>query len=179
MNACSKIRTTSLVRPPDFDALVLANTTFIRSWLLKRLRDRELADDLTQSVALKALKYWRQFTPGTNFQAWLFRIATNEMGSHFRINKRRPTESLDVSKVEKIHVQNADQDIKIEVKELVAAMALLHQTQRAAVAYICVAGFSYIEAARLMGVSEGTVKSRLWRARAKLARMMGVELGTR
>ena len=53
-------------------------------WLYHLSRDRHGAEDLTQETFLKAFAGLRKFQPGTNFGAWLFRIAHNNFANHYR-----------------------------------------------------------------------------------------------
>src|SRR5690242_49337 len=61
----------------------------LHRWLVHLTRDRHTAEDLTQEAFLKALNGLHTFRPGTNFRAWLFRIAHNTFANHRRASRPR------------------------------------------------------------------------------------------
>src|SRR6478752_1261649 len=67
---------------PAFASLVEAYWDRLYRWLYQLTRDRHLAEDLAQEAFLKALAHLDRFKAGTNFRAWLFRIAHNAFANH-------------------------------------------------------------------------------------------------
>lgn len=132
------------------------------------------AEDATQETFIAAYKAIRGFRGG-NLRAWLLRIATNVSRDHIRASRRRPHESLDeamenpsfsLPSPEESPEESAIRgELAVEIQR---AIVSLPEDQRVAIVLIDVRGFSYEETAEATGVSIGTVKSRLSRARARV-----------
>jgi len=129
--------------------------------------DRELGDDLAQDALERALKASASFTPGTNMKAWTFMIIRNQFYSH----KRRSWRScaLDPEAAERTLVAVTSPSASLELDELRRALAMLPDDQREALILIGAGGLSYEEASEITGVAIGTIKSRVSRARDRLA----------
>src|SRR5947209_3817519 len=74
---------------PAFAALVDAYWERLFRWLYHLTRDRHQAEDLAQETFLKAFSHLDRFRAGTNFRAWLFRIAHNSFANHHRASARQ------------------------------------------------------------------------------------------
>lgn len=147
--------------------------------LLPRLRrfgrtlahHREDADDLVQIAVEKALTRTDQWTPGTRLDSWMFRIMQNAWIDEVRARERRS--QTFVPEEEGEHVGVASTDAQIDALAVRKAVARLNDDQRAVVGLVLVEGFSYDEAAGVLGVPVGTVTSRLARARDALQNLLG------
>lgn len=133
--------------------------------------DPARADDLVQETMLKAWSKREQFKPGTNMRAWLFTILRNTYLSEIRKTKRE-VDDADGSLVGGL-VSKPAQDGHMAIQDFRAALNELNEDQREALILIGASGFSYEEAAEIIGVAPGTVKSRVSRARQRLAELMG------
>ena len=129
-----------------------------------------VAEDLLQETALRALRAKTQFTMGTNFTAWIYKILRNEYISSLRRNKRRPARIDDVP--DEFLSRAGGQENEVLSREVMQAMNNLQREQREVLILICASGLSYEEAAETLGCSIGTIKSRLWRARARMAALI-------
>jgi RNA polymerase sigma-70 factor (ECF subfamily) len=127
----------------------------------------ERADDLVQETVMKALANIRSFVPGTNITGWLYTILRNEFYSEYR-KRRREVQDEDGFHSAKL-ISNPDQDEHIHFLELQDAMNLLRPEHREALILISASGLSYEDAAALCDCAVGTMKSRVNRARARLA----------
>ena len=128
-------------------------------------RNREDAADALQDALFKAHRHASGFRQDASVASWLYRILVNCCLDRLRRNKIRPT----VSFVEE-EFQVSDPTPRVDTAVVVErALMRLPVEQRAAVVAVDMQGFSVAETARLLGVAEGTVKSRCSRARAKLA----------
>jgi RNA polymerase sigma-70 factor (ECF subfamily) len=147
----------------SINALLVEHLPRLRAYAMMLTRNRASADDLVQETAYRVLRSQCQFTIGTNFTAWVYRILRNQFISSIRRSKRAlvQIDELPESLLEK----RADQDSTIFTQQVVAAMDKLHPEQREVLILICAAGMSYDEAAETLKCSIGTIKSRLWRAR--------------
>jgi RNA polymerase sigma-70 factor (ECF subfamily) len=139
------------------------------------LSDSEEAADATQDAFLSAYRAMSRFRGGS-FKAWLLRIVTNACYDQLRIKKRRPTVSLDNdpdSDGEEWTVDTGERpEAFVQRQELgqiiQRGLQTLPPDQRTIVVLSDIQGVRYNEIAKIVGVSLGTVKSRLNRGRRKL-----------
>jgi RNA polymerase sigma-70 factor (ECF subfamily) len=141
----------------------------LRIYALSLTRDRDSADDLVHDTVIKALTGRRSFQPGTNLAAWLFRIQRNEFISGLR--RQRPTVPVDTAIAESLS-HPAHQDSRLVMREFMGAFSKLAPAQREALLLAVLEGLPYEAIADHTGVSVGTVKSRISRARDTLERLL-------
>ena len=137
---------------------------------LARLTSRspEDAADALQDAMLRAHRGAGSFRHDAAVSSWLHRIVVNACLDRLRHAKAHPTAPL-----EDVHPV-ADRTAQVETAVLVQrALMRLPVEQRAAVVAVDMQGYSIADTARLLGVAEGTVKSRCARARARLAQLLG------
>jgi RNA polymerase sigma-70 factor, ECF subfamily len=144
----------------------------MRAFAFSLCGDHERADDLVQETLLKAWRHLDSFQEGTNLRAWLFTILRNSFFSEVR-KHRRELEDVDGKKAESLSVAPAQQG-HVDMQDLRKALDLLPPHQREAVVLVA-AGMSYQEAAEIATCAIGTIKSRVNRARVKLAEHFGVD----
>ena len=154
------------------DAL-LAMIPNLRAFAISLCGNHERADDLVQETLLKAWSHIDSFQEGTNLRAWLFTIFRNSYFSEIR-KRHREVEDRDGKKVESLSVAPAQQG-HLDMQDLRKALDMLPPDQREAVVLVGAAGMSYEEAAEIAHCAVGTVKSRVNRARVKLASLLGIE----
>ena len=148
----------------------------------RTLGSRVAAEDVTQETFISAYKAISGFRGGS-LRAWLLRIARNQCFDHLRSIKRRPESSLEEAFEDTGFVQPASADSLPETQALTAelgraisrAIHTLPLDQRITLLTIDVQGLSYEETAEAFGVSIGTVKSRLSRARSKVRDLLARE----
>lgn len=151
---------------------IMASLKSLRSFAISLTRDVHQAEDLVQETVLKAISRQESFEAGTNLQAWLFTILRNLFFSGHR-KTQREVEDTDGAYAAKL-VTIPDQEDRMTVQDLEAALARLPQEQREAILLIGAEGMAYEEAAEVLGVKVGTIKSRVNRARNRLAELMGL-----
>jgi RNA polymerase sigma-70 factor (ECF subfamily) len=137
---------------------------------LARLTSRspEDAADALQDAMLRAHRGAGSFRHDAAVSSWLHRIVVNACLDRLRRAKAHPTAPL-----EDVHPV-ADRTAQVETALLVQrALMRLPVEQRAAVVAVDMQGYSIADTAQLLGVAEGTVKSRCARARARLAQLLG------
>ncbi len=128
-------------------------------------RTPEDAADALQDAMLSAHRSAPRFRHDASVSSWLYRIVVNACLDRLRRNKSHLTTALED---DAYHV--GDPTPRVDTALVVErALMRLPVEQRAAVVAVDMQGFSVAETARLLGVAEGTVKSRCSRARAKLA----------
>ena len=157
---------------PDLRDSILKAVPNLRAFAVSLSGNVDRADDLVQETLLRALANIESFQPGTNLSAWLFTILRNQFRSEYR-KRRREVEDVDGKYSDKLKTQ-PEQMGKIEFTELRRALTQLPDDQREALLLVGASGFSYEEAAEICGCAVGTIKSRVNRARNRLAEMMAV-----
>lgn len=130
------------------------------------------ADDLVQASVEKALRNLDGFTCGTRMDAWMFRIIRNTWIDTIRA--RRDTVEFDAEAADTVIGSDgrATTEARLHLAEVHRAMASLPEDQRAVLMLVCVEGMRYREVAEVLNIPEGTVMSRLSRARMALAKKL-------
>jgi RNA polymerase sigma-70 factor (ECF subfamily) len=149
-----------------FEQLVDRHQHRLFTLAARTLGSRTDAEDAVQDALLRAWRNIGSFRGGALFSTWLYRICVN--AAHDQRTRRtadpvEPVESADPRD------RFADEELSGELQR---ALAALDETQREVVVLHDVLGSSYTEIAEITGVAEGTVKSRLFRGRAELARLL-------
>ena len=126
-------------------------------------------DDLVQETLLKALAHADSFQPGSNMMAWLYTILRNQFYSEYR-KRRHEAEDAEDRHAEQVAVFPS-QEGRVHFLEVREALNHLTTVHREALMLI-VSGASYEDAATLCGCAEGTIKSRVNRARARLTELL-------
>jgi RNA polymerase sigma-70 factor (ECF subfamily) len=145
----------------------------MRAFAMSLTRNSALADDMVQDALVKAWSKIETFEAGTNMRAWLFTIVRNTYYSHHR-KARREVADVDGVLSEAV-AQKPDHDGRLQMRDFNAAFDQLNDEQREALVLVGAAGFSYEEAAETCGVAVGTIKSRVNRARSRLAELMSID----
>jgi RNA polymerase sigma-70 factor (ECF subfamily) len=154
----------------EFRRQMVANIPILRSFARGLCGDAAAGDDLAQDALLKAWRYRDQFSIGTNFKGWILKIARN----HFYSQRRRVWREtpLNDAMSAQIPATGTDQSQSLMLNDLRNALSALSDEQREATILVGAGGFSHRQAAEMCDVPEGTMKSRVCRARAKLARLL-------
>jgi RNA polymerase sigma-70 factor (ECF subfamily) len=152
---------------------ILATVPSLRAFAISLSGNVDRADDLVQETLLRALANIHSFQPGTNLSAWLFTILRNLFRSEYR-KRKREVEDTDGSFAESLK-SYPDQIGRVEFQEFRAALAQLPAEQREALILVGASGFSYEEAADICECAVGTIKSRVNRARGRLAKLLSID----
>ena len=145
---------------------------------LRTIGDREEAADAVQDALLSAHRAAARFRGDSQVTTWLHRIVVNACLDRIRKRQAHPTVPLpDGSHSDDAQLRGPepaapmhDHDTALVVRE---ALAALPAEQRAALVLVDVQGYGVAEAAEMLGVAEGTVKSRCSRGRARMAVALG------
>jgi RNA polymerase sigma-70 factor (ECF subfamily) len=158
--------TTATANGP-FEAELISLIPHLRAFGRTLAGNAAEGEDLAQETVVKALANRNSFQMGTNMKAWTFLILRNL----FYSDKRRSWRStpLDPEVAERTLVMVDSPASVLELDELRRAMSMLPDDQREALILIGAAGLSYDEVSAIMGVPVGTIKSRVSRARDRLA----------
>ncbi len=145
----------------------------LRAYARALTRDMEDADDLVQETLLKALSNIDSYQPGTMMRAWLFTIMRNTFYTNVKKRARERPGLEDC--VSGQLTTMPDHDRVIQGKSVLAAIAKLPDHYREILVLVVMLGESYQDAAQICGVSIGTVKSRVNRARHLVIEELGTD----
>lgn len=144
----------------------LANhITSLRRYALVLTRDRQNAEDLVQESLMRAIAAAGSWRRDSNLRAWLFRIMHNLHISDMRRLRVRASHDHDRSGEA---AEDPPQLLRLEVRNVLAALAELPEAQRQAITLIAIEDLKYEEAAKILGIPVGTLMSRLARGREAL-----------
>ncbi|MDX6395180.1 MAG: hypothetical protein QOJ73_6243 [Streptosporangiaceae bacterium] len=184
--------TTHLADPPDGDATVIEESwddperfaaifnryfTEIHRYIARRVGGK-IADDLAAEVFLAAFAQRKRYDVARGCaRPWLYGIATNQVGSHWR-HERRFYHAL--VRTDAALVSHSDEDrvadrvsASASRPALAAALAALASGDRDVLLLVALADLGYQEVAQALGIPYGTVCSRLHRARSQLRESLG------
>lgn len=148
---------------------LIAAMPSLRAFALTLCKNGTVASDLVQETLLKAWDHQSSFEQGTNFKAWLFRILRNTYFSQYRRSRR---EYCDDGTLASLRCVKPNQPSHLDMLEFSAALLSLPVEQREALILVGAEGYSYEETALITGCAVGTVKSRVNRARVRLAQTL-------
>ena len=133
------------------------------------------ADDLVQEAYARAFAASKQYLPGSNLKAWLFRILRNLFIDRQRRDAKGPLAPLSIDDVDDSALASATPSTfggdGVTSADLEAAMAALPEASRTVI-LLDLQGLEEDEAAAVLGCAPGTIKSRLFRARAALRELL-------
>ncbi|HEY5797590.1 MAG TPA: sigma-70 family RNA polymerase sigma factor [Bosea sp. (in: a-proteobacteria)] len=152
---------------------MLAFTPQLRAYAMSLSRSADRADDLVQETMLRAISKIDTFQPGTKLGAWLTTILRNCYLSDLR-RRRHEVEDVDGCYSESLRVA-PEQEGQMEYQEFCVALGEIPFDQREALMLVGAAGLSYEDTATLCRTTTGTIKSRINRARSRLAALLGIE----
>ena len=169
-----------------FESLVTAYEKGVYALAYRLVSDREDALDVTQEVFLKAYQALPKFRGESRFSTWIYRVCVNASLDHLRRKHKMAAYSLDQPLALKESsvtrdVEDDSENVEDAVEQKSLGEAALHalrdldEAHRVIITLSDIQGYSYQEIADILGISMGTVKSRLHRARNMLRRMLPAE----
>ncbi|WP_415947700.1 RNA polymerase sigma factor SigM [Streptomyces sp. KLOTTS4A1] len=164
--------------PEAFGEIVVRHRDRLWAVALRTLRDREEAADAVQDALVSAYRAAHTFRGRSAVTTWLHRITVNACLDRARKAAFRKTSPVDdTERFEQLLEPHESAEAPAERhdlhRELIAALATLPTDQRAALVLVDMQGYPVAEAARILDVPTGTVKSRCARGRARLLPLLG------
>jgi RNA polymerase sigma-70 factor (ECF subfamily) len=156
----------------ELRASLLKAIPHLRAFAISLTGKVDQADDLVQEAIMRGLNKLDSFTPGTDLQAWLFTILRNHFYTSLR-KRRREVEDPDGVMASMLSAP-PEQHGHLDLDDLRVALGRLSVEQREVLLLIGAEGMSYEEAAAICEVNIGTIKSRMNRARTRLAELLDV-----
>src|SRR5438876_668942 len=170
----------------DFEAGVLAQLDSLYRTALRLTHNQQEAEDLVQETMLKAFRFAKSYTPGTNLRAWLFRILNTSAINRYRKQATHPT-TTPLPEGEDFYLYNRISDMsgqelsnaaeeevlsKYLDEDVFNALNALPINFRMPVILADIEGMSYKEIAETLQIPIGTVMSRISRARRQLQNLL-------
>jgi len=153
----------------EFVAALKQHHEAMRALAVRTMHDQSLADDALQNAYTSAFTNRASFRGDAAFSTWLYRIVYRSCIDEIR--RRKPTQQLDDDLATDLRFEDV-----IETKmQLRRALGTLTPEHRAAVWLIDAEGHSYRDTATILDIAEGTVASRVVRARAALQQALGID----
>jgi RNA polymerase sigma-70 factor (ECF subfamily) len=162
-----------------FDALILKYGDKLYGMVYNMTNHKEDTHDLLQDIFARAYQSLRKFKGNSTFYTWLYQIAVNQTLNFLKKRKRRATVSLndedsgihhDPAMIDGTHDANPEQKSRLAElqKKLNEAMMKLSESHRMVVTMHDIQGMPHGDIARILGISDGTVRSRLHYAHLQL-----------
>lgn len=156
-----------------FQELMAAHEDRVFSICLRVVRNRDMALDATQDTFINVYRRIQSFDGRAAFSTWLYRVAVNSCYDLLRREQRRQTQPLP-EHVDPADIAAGDDLDAVELRpELTKALGQIGDVFRDAIVLVDIEGFSIEDAAEVLDVPPGTVKSRLYRGRRALADSLG------
>jgi RNA polymerase sigma-70 factor (ECF subfamily) len=154
----------------DFTELLERQIPKLRRYARALTHSSDRADDLVQDTLIRAIAKAHLWEAGTDLRAWLFAIMHNQHVNTVRRASRQ--ETIDIEEMSSSLIAASDPTASRQLRELERAIACLPAEQREVILLVGLEEMSYQEAAQVLGVPVGTVRSRLSRGRDALRRLM-------
>jgi len=152
-------------------AALVSHIPGLRRYARSLTGDAWAADDLVQDTLERACAKWRLWTAGSDLRAWLFTLMHNLYASQRRHAPPRTTPDTDDA-VHALRAPEAGHDARIDLQR---CLLMLPDDQRAVLLLVALEDLSYAQVAKVLGIPDGTVMSRLSRARSRLRELMDSE----
>ena len=163
---------TTAMSDSEFHRLVEGQIPRLRRYARALTRDSTRADDLVQDTLVRGLAKAHLWQADTDIRAWLFTIMHNQYVNNVR-RAQREGATVDIDQIASTLVATTDPTARRKLSEVDLALGHLSKGQRAVVLLVGLEGMRYDEAAKILRVPIGTVRSRLGRAREALRIRLG------
>ena len=162
---------------PEFVALVEQYSAEIFAYLWRMLRDTADAEDCLQEAYLRAFRSYTRVRVGTNYRAWLYKIATNAAHSHFKRRLRDEIHTIDLDPdLQSDHLSPPEQaEQSCLLNTVRQAVEALPDQQRAALIMRKYQDLSYTEIASALDCTEAAARANVYQALKKLRTQLAAE----
>jgi RNA polymerase sigma factor (sigma-70 family) len=141
----------------------------IFNFLARMTMDREQAEDLTQNVFLRIIRYRTSYREGQKFQSWIYQVARNVFSDHYQAHKNKFAGFVDVEQIRDAMSDTNETDDQDEKERLLQrSMAMLSEEQRELLVLTRFQHMKYEEVATIMDTTVANIKVKVHRAIAKL-----------
>ncbi len=141
----------------------------IFNFLARMAMDRDMAEDLTQNVFLRMIKYRGSYREGNKFMPWIYQLARNIFSDHYQAGKNKYTGFLDVEKMSDTRADSEESKWQDDREELLQrSMARLDEEQRELLVLTRFQHLKYEEVAAMLDTTVANIKVKVHRAISKL-----------
>src|SRR5688572_20022453 len=141
----------------------------IFNFLARMTMDRDVAEDLTQNVFLRLIKYRNSYKEGSKFQSWIYQVARNVFSDHYQSVKNKKADFVDVEKMGDRMADNDESERMDEQEKLLQrSMSMLSEEQRELLVLTRFQHMKYEEVAVMMDTTVANIKVKVHRAIGKL-----------
>jgi RNA polymerase sigma factor (sigma-70 family) len=140
----------------------------IFNFLARMTMDRELAEDLTQNVFLRVIKYRNSYREGNKVQSWIYQVARNVFSDHYQAHKNKFSNFVDVEKISDRMADREYEEQDEKEKILHRSLARLSEEQRELLVLTRFQQMKYEEVAQIMDTTVANIKVKVHRAILKL-----------
>ena len=158
-----------------FAIIVRTYETPVFNYVLRLVRDRSLAEDLTQEVFLRIYQGLPKFSLRSRFTTWMFQVTKNRVLDELRSLERRPRSLMSIEDAPPLEVYDAPYERSETIDALWRAIEDLNVDLKMALLLRDVVGMSYAEIADSLEITLATVKWRIYTARDEVQLALGRE----
>jgi len=158
----------------EFRLLVERYQTQLFSMIMRQVRERDIAEELLQETLLRSYRSLHSFRGDSKLNTWMIRIALNVTNSYFasrRFKEKQKTEFAEHKTMDRFSSAFSSTEEKL-VRRVESILGKLKPKMREVVVLIGFEGKSYEEAAAVLEIPVGTVRSRLYNARAEMRKLL-------
>ncbi len=141
----------------------------IYNFLARMTMGKMLAEDLTQNVFLRMIKYRNSYREGNKFHSWIYQIARNVFSDHYQMHKNKFTGFVDVEKLSEV-IADKEESLEQDEREKILhrSLAMLNEEQRELLVLTRFQHLKYEEVAVIMDTTVANIKVKVHRAIQKL-----------
>lgn len=141
----------------------------IFNFLARMTMNRDVAEDLTQNVFLRMIKYRNSYKEGNKFHSWIYQVARNVFSDHYQMHKNRRNDFVEVERLSD-QLQDVNESLLLDEQEktLHQSLAMLNEEQRELLVLTRFQHLKYEEVALMMDTTVANIKVKVHRAIQKL-----------
>ncbi len=139
------------------------------NYLVRMTVDRDTAEDLTQNVFVRMIRYRTSYKQGLKFQSWIYQVARNVFADHYQATRNENRSTMDVERFSD-ELADANDSLRQEDQErlLIRSLAMLNDEQRELLVLTRFQHLKYEEVAQLLNTTVANIKVKVHRAIGKL-----------
>lgn len=139
------------------------------NYLVRMTLDRDAAEDLTQNVFVRLIRYRNSYKEGLKFQSWIYQVARNVFSDHYQATRSENRSNMDIEGFSD-HLEDGNESQRQEEQErlLIRSLAMLNDDQRELLVLTRFQHLKYEEVAQLLNTTVANIKVKVHRAIGKL-----------
>jgi len=139
------------------------------NYLVRMTMDRDAAEDLTQNVFVRMIRYRNSYKQGLKFQSWIYQVARNVFSDHYQASRNENRSNMDIEGFsDRLEDANESQRQEEQERLLIRSLAMLNDDQRELLVLTRFQHLKYEEVAQLLNTTVANIKVKVHRAIGKL-----------